>query len=470
MINIRRKVSSNGGTAGARLSAAERIATWKAAKRAVLSEKKPCRIQGFCSPKICCEGTFALAWWMSFRDLRCVSPKLSVCCDVLLLYYFCMAFYQGLVLCREEGASALWRGWSSKLIRERKYQEDMDILVICMLMFSVQFFRHYTFYSGSHGILLKDRYISTDNIKIDSASDERMTRRDHSDVSNQAVKKLGIANLFTRSLPVRIAIVGPVVRLQWFLYDNIKMLNGIFHNCKNVRIESIRILAPALSPIQMGFIETTVNVGIYNSVISNVMIVSMGSGRYDVDIRNITCGPSHGIRTLHEKDNKDVPETTEAQYYRQQHSNLTFEILPNNVHRDTHFLLGLEYNISAIVDRRFELDVDRYRELGRIHLSTFFSLTYGFGFATIASTMTHVDLFYGREIYERYRASSKGKSDIYTKLMKKYKDIPCWWFYILLALTVMVSLALCMRFLEKGNSDAVLGPSASKAASYECLY
>ncbi|XP_011092926.1 mitochondrial phosphate carrier protein 1, mitochondrial [Sesamum indicum] len=43
----------------------------------------------------------------------------------------------------------------------------------------------------------------------------------------QAVKNIGLANLFTRSLPVRIAIVGPVVTLQWFFYDSIKMLNGL---------------------------------------------------------------------------------------------------------------------------------------------------------------------------------------------------------------------------------------------------
>ncbi|GER57762.1 mitochondrial substrate carrier family protein [Striga asiatica] len=43
----------------------------------------------------------------------------------------------------------------------------------------------------------------------------------------QAVKKIGVANLFTRSLPVRFAIVGPVVSLQWFFYDSIKVLNGL---------------------------------------------------------------------------------------------------------------------------------------------------------------------------------------------------------------------------------------------------
>ncbi|KAL0432646.1 UNVERIFIED_CONTAM: Oligopeptide transporter 4 [Sesamum latifolium] len=112
------------------------------------------------------------------------------------------------------------------------------------------------------------------------------------------------------------------------------------------------------------------------------------------------------------------------------------------------FVGYFEYNISAIVNPKFELDPEQYQKQGRIHLSTFFSLTYGFGFATIASTITHVALFYGREIYDRYKASSKAKRDIHTKLMKNYKDIPLWWFYILLAVTMAVSLVLCI-FLKK---------------------
>ncbi|KAK3034672.1 hypothetical protein RJ639_033627 [Escallonia herrerae] len=70
-----------------------------------------------------------------------------------------------------------------------------------------------------------------------------------------------------------------------------------FDNCRNVYIESIHITAPALSPNTDGIhIENTYNVKIYNSVISNGDdCVSIGSGCYDVDIRNITCGPGHGI-------------------------------------------------------------------------------------------------------------------------------------------------------------------------------
>lgn len=109
---------------------------------------------------------------------------------------------------------------------------------------------------------------------------------------------------------------------------------------------------------------------------------------------------------------------------------------------------GQEYNVTAIVNNKFELDKYQYAAQGKIHLSTFFALTYGFGFATIASTLTHVGLFYGREIYNRYRASSEGKMDVHTRLMRKYKDIPTLWFYVLLVVAFLVSLALCI-FLKK---------------------
>ncbi|PNT65112.1 hypothetical protein BRADI_4g37420v3 [Brachypodium distachyon] len=42
-----------------------------------------------------------------------------------------------------------------------------------------------------------------------------------------AVKSIGLRGLFTRSLPIRITLVGPVVTMQWFFYDSIKILTGL---------------------------------------------------------------------------------------------------------------------------------------------------------------------------------------------------------------------------------------------------
>ncbi|XP_057801282.1 polygalacturonase At1g48100-like isoform X1 [Salvia miltiorrhiza] len=97
------------------------------------------------------------------------------------------------------------------------------------------------------------------------------------------------------------------IAIRFFMSNNVRV-EGIkmkdspqfhfrFDSCQNVHIESIYISAPPLSPNTDGIhIENTNNVEIYNSVISNGDdCVSIGSGCYDVDIRNLTCGPSHGI-------------------------------------------------------------------------------------------------------------------------------------------------------------------------------
>ncbi|PHT50877.1 Oligopeptide transporter 6 [Capsicum baccatum] len=104
---------------------------------------------------------------------------------------------------------------------------------------------------------------------------------------------------------------------------------------------------------------------------------------------------------------------------------------------------GQSYNVSAIVNKNFEIDNVAYEAQGRINLSIMFALAYGLSFATIVATLTHVLLFNGKEIYERFRASYKGKIDIHTKLMRKYQDIPSWWFHTTLALSFALSLLLC---------------------------
>ncbi|XP_068646880.1 mitochondrial phosphate carrier protein 1, mitochondrial [Aristolochia californica] len=43
----------------------------------------------------------------------------------------------------------------------------------------------------------------------------------------QVARSIGLVNLFTRSLPLRITVVGPVVTMQWLFYDTIKVLTGL---------------------------------------------------------------------------------------------------------------------------------------------------------------------------------------------------------------------------------------------------
>ncbi|XP_057439172.1 polygalacturonase At1g48100 [Lotus japonicus] len=85
--------------------------------------------------------------------------------------------------------------------------------------------------------------------------------------------------------------------VQGLRVKNSPQFNFRFDGCIKVHVESIYITAPKLSPNTDGIhIENTNDVKIYNSMISNGDdCVSIGSGCYDVDIKNITCGPGHGI-------------------------------------------------------------------------------------------------------------------------------------------------------------------------------
>lgn len=57
---------------------------------------------------------------------------------------------------------------------------------------------------------------------------------------------------------------------------------------------------------------------------------------------------------------------------------------------------GEGYKILNIIDSKFHLDRNAYARIGPVHMSTFFAMTYGLGFATLSATFVHVLVFNGR--------------------------------------------------------------------------
>ncbi|KAL7212418.1 hypothetical protein ACSBR2_015159 [Camellia fascicularis] len=70
------------------------------------------------------------------------------------------------------------------------------------------------------------------------------------------------------------------------------------------------------------------------------------------------------------------------------------------------------------------------------------AVSYGLSFATLAATLSHVALFYGRTIWQQTKVSFQDKiGDVHTRLMKKnYDVVPQWWFYTILMLVVGLSM------------------------------
>ncbi|KAG9146956.1 hypothetical protein Leryth_005222 [Lithospermum erythrorhizon] len=111
---------------------------------------------------------------------------------------------------------------------------------------------------------------------------------------------------------------------------------------------------------------------------------------------------------------------------------------------------GHVYNISSIIDSNFHFDADAYQRGGPMYITTFFAMTYGVGFAALTSTIVHVLLFHGREIWDQSKSSFKDKKmDIHTKLMRKYKEVPEWWFWCILGTNIFVTIFACEYYNEQ---------------------
>ena len=109
---------------------------------------------------------------------------------------------------------------------------------------------------------------------------------------------------------------------------------------------------------------------------------------------------------------------------------------------------GHKYDTTKILTPQSTLDQGAYNSYGKLYLSPLFALSIGSGFARFTATLTHVALFNGRDILKQSRSAIKNaKLDIHAKLMKSYKQVPEWWFYILLVGSIVIS--LLMSFVWK---------------------
>ncbi|WOG88124.1 hypothetical protein DCAR_0207358 [Daucus carota subsp. sativus] len=111
---------------------------------------------------------------------------------------------------------------------------------------------------------------------------------------------------------------------------------------------------------------------------------------------------------------------------------------------------GQIYNVTAIIDSNFHLDSADYERQGPLYLSTLFVMTYGVGFAALSATVVHVFLFHGRELWEQSKSSfNEKKMDVHTRLMRKYKQVPEWWFLCILVANVALTIFACEYYNDQ---------------------
>ncbi|MQM20701.1 hypothetical protein Taro_053727 [Colocasia esculenta] len=144
-------------------------------------------------------------------------------------------FAKGLVdgfpkLYASEGFTGFYRGlfplWGLSILMFSTFEHSVDILyhhVIqkrkedCSRVQQLSITCMAGYISGAAGTVISN---PADNI-VSSLYNKK------ADNALQAVRSIGLINLFTRSLPVRFTLVGPLITLQWFFYDTIKVFTGL---------------------------------------------------------------------------------------------------------------------------------------------------------------------------------------------------------------------------------------------------
>ncbi|XP_021818053.1 oligopeptide transporter 1-like [Prunus avium] len=113
---------------------------------------------------------------------------------------------------------------------------------------------------------------------------------------------------------------------------------------------------------------------------------------------------------------------------------------------------GQTYNVSRILDEKaFDMNLKEYNSYSKLYLSVYFAYGYGWGFATLTATISHVALFYGKEIWQLWKkttgAMKNQVGDIHTRLMKRnYESVPEWWFQTILVVMVALAIYTCEGF------------------------
>ncbi|KAG6185232.1 hypothetical protein E4U35_007572 [Claviceps purpurea] len=104
------------------------------------------------------------------------------------------------------------------------------------------------------------------------------------------------------------------------------------------------------------------------------------------------------------------------------------------------------YNTSRILTPDFTLNETAYKEYSPIILGPTFSLSYGMGFAGLMSTVMHIALFYGGDVWNRAKNSKYDEDDVHMKLMRKYKECPEWWFMVIFAVSFAFGMIACVAW------------------------
>ncbi|KAJ3355385.1 hypothetical protein GGF32_002063, partial [Allomyces javanicus] len=107
--------------------------------------------------------------------------------------------------------------------------------------------------------------------------------------------------------------------------------------------------------------------------------------------------------------------------------------------------VGKAIGAAKLVDKSTNTIRDDVYEANRpIYLSPFFAWSYFGSMATFMAAVSHTIVWYGKDIWARFRASQHDQEeDIHCQLIDKYPEVPETWYYVFFALTTVLTIVVC---------------------------
>ncbi|KAF8943804.1 hypothetical protein BGZ46_006400, partial [Entomortierella lignicola] len=115
-----------------------------------------------------------------------------------------------------------------------------------------------------------------------------------------------------------------------------------------------------------------------------------------------------------------------------------FPIISSSLYREN----GESYKVLEVLTDN-ELDPVKYEAYGRLHITTFFAITYGIGFAGLTSMITHTWLNHRHKLIAQWKQSRDHSEDIHHKMMQVYPEVPDWWYVIIFLIMTVISIIGC---------------------------
>ncbi|KAJ3191541.1 hypothetical protein HK101_007617 [Irineochytrium annulatum] len=106
---------------------------------------------------------------------------------------------------------------------------------------------------------------------------------------------------------------------------------------------------------------------------------------------------------------------------------------------------GVNFRAQRLVNKvNLTLNEPFYDSVAPIRLTTLYAVYFACNFAVFSATIVHVFLWYGPEIWHRFRSAVRDLDhDLHSRLMDAYPDVPDSWYAILLGINTLAAIMIC---------------------------